>query len=213
MAIKKNSNSKTTKVTNETKAEKVDNKETINVASKEINETVEAKEEIKEDVKPVVIETNKSIEPTDLILCQSITSGILIINGMKSRTKYVFANVGDEEYIEYQDLLAMVLSKSSNIFTPRILIQDTKIFNDARWSKVKDMYDSMYGKDDIEEIINLPVDDFRSTLNNIPFGLLNAVKTEVSTRASEGTFDSLQKIKIVDEICHTEIQSLLLSQQ
>ena len=208
MAIKKNSNSKTTKAVSEVKTEKAEVKEIKNSEEKkEENTTVQIEE------KPVELEKSKDIESTDLILCQSITSGMLIINGMKSKTKYIFANIGDEEYIEYQDLLAMMLSKSANIFAPRFLIEDKKIFEDVRWKKVKEMYDTMYGQEDIEEIINLPIEDFRSTMNNIPLGLQNAVKTEVSTRVNDGTFDSLQKIKIVDEICHTEIQSLLLSQQ
>lgn len=208
MAIKKNNNSKTAKAVSEVKTEKAEVKEIKNSEEKkEENTTVQVEE------KPVELEKSKDIESTDLILCQSITSGMLIINGMKSKTKYVFANIGDEEYIEYQDLLAMMLSKSANIFAPRFLIEDKKIFEDIRWKKVKEMYDTMYGQEDIEEIINLPVDDFRSTMNNIPLGLQNAVKTEVSTRVNDGIFDSLQKIKIVDEICHTEIQSLLLSQQ
>src|SRR5574344_978057 len=151
MAIKKNSNSKTTKAVSEVKTEKAEVKEIKNSEEKkEENTTVQIEE------KPVELEKSKDIESTDLILCQSITSGMLIINGMKSKTKYIFANIGDEEYIEYQDLLAMMLSKSANIFAPRFLIEDKKIFEDVRWKKVKEMYDTMYGQEDIEEIINLP---------------------------------------------------------
>jgi hypothetical protein len=34
----------------------------------------------------------------------------------------------------------------------------------------------------------------------------------VAEGVSNGTFDSIQKIKIVDEVCQTEIQKLLLAE-
>lgn len=43
----------------------------------------------------------------------------------------------------------------------------------------------------------------------VPKGLKTAIKIEVATRLDNGTFDSIQKVRAVDEICGTELEKMI----
>ena len=53
-----------------------------------------------------------------------------------------------------------------------------------------------------------PEKTLESVLETAPVGLKNAIKIEVSDRYTDGTFDSINKIKAVEEICDVEILNL-----
>ena len=50
---------------------------------------------------------------------------------------------------------------------------------------------------------------FKKALAEVPKGLKTAIKIEVATRLDNGTFDSIQKVRAVDEICGTELEKMI----
>ena len=49
----------------------------------------------------------------------------------------------------------------------------------------------------------------KKALAEVPKGLKTAIKIEVATRLDNGTFDSIQKVRAVDEICGTELEKMI----
>lgn len=148
-------------------------------------------------------------KPNDLILCKSLFAGTLFFDGQKSDVTYKFANMGDTQYIEYQDLLAAMLSESDVIYKPYIIIQDEDVLKETHWEKLNEVYNKLYDDEDIEILLNMPYDRFKKEVNLLPVGVLETLKTVISTRIANGTFDSANKVKLIDELCGTDMMLLL----
>ena len=162
---------------------------------------------VEEKVEPV--KEPRKFAQNDMILCRSVTPGGLIING-RSGQKYVFSNVGDENEIEFQDLNSLKNSHSNFLYRPRIIIEDEELLEHPRWKDLAEFYEAeVYGMEDVDEVLNLPLAQFKSALEKLPKGLLRQLQLVVSQRIEEGTFDSLTKLKAMDEYCGTDFMKLL----
>lgn len=153
-------------------------------------------------------ETKKAVrkfEPTDLIQVRSITQGTLLMPGTKSKILYTWESYGDIVQVEYQDLYTLKASRSGYLYKPHFIIEHEELLEQAHWKDLKAIYDNLLTKSDISDILNLPPTDFEETLKSLPEGFKDAVKIEVSTRLDNGTFDSIKKVKIVDQICGTDL--------
>ena len=58
-------------------------------------------------------------------------------------------------------------------------------------------------------VLNKPITSFKSALKTLPKGLLKAVTVEVAKRIEDGSFDSLKKIQILDEVCGTDFGKMI----
>lgn len=189
-------------------------KQTENVTQTNDNATVNNSSEAKVDrIEPAVKETPKKTakkyEPDDLIMCRSMYAGTLLFTGIKSKQTYEFCGIGDTRYIEYQDLQAAMITRKQNLYAPYIIIEDEELLEDVHWKSLRDLYDSMYDESDIEDLLNLPTVRFKEEFKKLPVGFKKTVSLIVSTRVQEGTFDSVNKISIIDELCGTDIKCLI----
>ncbi len=161
--------------------------------------------------------TEKAVEKTtvrkfksdDLICVRSVTQGELILPGKKTGILYRWSAFGDVTEVEYQDLYSLKSSRSSYIYSPMFVIEDEELLADPRWKDIVAIYEQMYDAQNFNEILKLPTQKFRTVLKQLPEGYKNALKIEIATRLDKGTFDSISKIKAVDEICGTDFMSLL----
>lgn len=182
--------------------------------------TVEPKVELEPVIESVVEEVEKNVEPVknvakeykkdDVIPCRSVTAGYLGIVGPRTKQPYPFENMGDVAYIEYQDLYSWLTAQHPIIFKPFLIIEDTDLLEDVRWAAVKELYENMCALEDVNEILNLPVNEFKKKFPILPVGLKSAVKSEIVKRIGDGTFDSIGKIKVVDDVCGTSIGSMMI---
>ena len=189
--------------------------------------TVKKVEPVKEIMEDVVLEDNTSEEATipqpiselkkmsprqfnqnDLVLCRSVTAGWLGVSG-KSGQYYVFENFGDVCEIEYQDLFALKSRHSNYIYAPLFVIEDDELLENPRWADVAQFYDEKVFKEDIEEVLNLPISTFEVSLRKLPKGLAKALQVKVAEKIENGTFDSLKKIKVIDEVFGTDFRSII----
>lgn len=145
----------------------------------------------------------------DLIPCRSVTRGGLVCVGKKSGEIYRWSDYGDVTEVEYQDLMGLRASKTRFIYGPLFIIEDEELLADPKWKDVVAVYEKALAYEDLNTMLELPPATFRVALENLPKAMRKAVATEVSTRLSDGLFDSLQKVKIVDEICGTDLKLLL----
>lgn len=170
------------------------------------------KSEVKTEVKPKTQTNKQQVEaskkdyaPTDTIKCLSVTHGELIMKGIKSDLMYTWAGFGDIAYVEYQDLFAAKTRKSDFIYAPYFVIEDDELLSQDRWADVKKFYDGMYTYRDANDILQLDLPSFQRAIETSPKGLQKAIQVEMVTQLENGTFDSLQKIKLMDDICGTDI--------
>ena len=182
-------------------------KEAESVVENTKPETVEAVE-VKEA--SVNIETSKKavkkFNPDDMILCQSICVGQTFVKGFKSGTIYTFEALGAEEYIEYRDLVAAVRSKDSILFKPFIIVLDEDFINEQK--TLKSFYENMYTPEDFEEFFRLKPNQMVEALNNMPIGIRETIKSMAVGKIQDGVFDSVARIKALDDYFGTKMMLL-----
>ena len=180
--------------------------------TKKTNNDVSKNEKKEEEVlKTNESSTKKEFGQEDLILCRSMVSGQLFVDGVRSGLLYTFADYNDTCEIEYRDLIYLVRSyKDKTIYEPRIIIEDEDFI--AENPKLAELYESMYTKGDLMEIINLPISQMIDTINALPMGCKNALKGITATMIDNGQLDSIQKIKALDEIFETNMLLTLVQE-
>lgn len=156
-------------------------------------------------------ETKKQYKPDDLIPCKSLTAGKMIFIGARTNIPYVWSNAGDVAYLEYQDLMSAILSRSNYVYMPRFVIEDENIIGDPRWAELKDIYDNLYDAGDVRELLSerTSINRFKSAIKAAPAGLINAVRSEMAQGIQNGTFDSIGKVRAMDEFLGTKMVELL----
>lgn len=187
-------------------------KKTTKPATEKVAEVAVETPAVEAPVKTTKTEPKKEyrqFNQTDLILCRSVTAGWLGVSG-KSGQYYVFENFGDECEIEYQDLFALKSRHSNYIYAPHFVIEDEELLENPRWADVAKFYDEeVYTLEDVDAVLNLPTSNFKSALQKLPRGLAKSLQVKVAEKIEDGTFDSLQKIKMIDEVFGTDFRSIL----
>ena len=175
------------------------------IVEETINKVVEEPEVVETIVE---IKEPRVFKPEDRIICSSVTQGELLLPG-KSGELYRWLAYGDEADVQYQDLLALKSKKSQYIYEPLFVIEDEELLEDKRWTDLNPIYEKLFAIDNFDELLSLPIGKFTEIFKMMPAGMQKSVKIEVATRLEEGTFDSLQKVKAIDEICGSDLACLL----
>ena len=163
-------------------------------------EEIKPVEELKsEEVeKPLTYEPKKkTFEQSDGIMCRSICSGVLFIQGPKTGMMYQFTDYDDQTEIEYRDLVAMVRSKDRNIYDPRIIIEDKDFLKE--YSAVEDYYTSQFSNRDIKAILKMDDAEMVEAIKKLPRGALDNLKSIAAFQVANGYIDSRRKIKTLNE--------------
>ena len=171
-----------------------------------------AKHTVVEDVKVQdenVTKTPRKYEPTDMIMCHSVFPGQYFFSGPKTKVVYPFMASGDETPVEYQDLQSAMMAKKKSIMAPCIVIDDEELLEDPRWKQVKNVYETMFAVGDIDKLLSKPFATFKKEFEVLPIGAKRKVMMEISTRVREGSFSEMNKIRLVDEACNSNIAVLL----
>lgn len=176
-------------------------KKKLNVS--DIAEEKEIIDEVKETEEIKVSPTPRKYEKDETIPCKSITNGLLLITGDKSGILYRWADYGHIEDIEYQDLIYMIKAHKSGVFKPRFIIQDDEFI--AQHPELEELYTSLYSMQDLADILALPVGQMKAVIMELPKGAFEAIKGVAGSMISSGRYDSVRKIKVLDEIFDTQL--------
>lgn len=153
------------------------------------------KEEVKETI--TYEPKKKTFEQSDGIMCRSVCSGVLFIEGPKTGMMYQFADYDDQTEIEYRDLVAMVRSKDKNVYEPRIIIEDKDFLNE--YSAIEDYYSSQFKTRDIKAILDMDDVEMVEAIKKLPRGALDNLKSIAAFQVANGYLDSRKKIKTLNE--------------
>lgn len=178
------------------------------VEKKSTSKKTAAKKTASAENKPA-IKAPKKYEPNDTVMCHSVFPGTFLFSGPKSKIVYPFEAPGDENPVEYQDLLAALMGKKKSVMAPYIVIDDEELLEDVKWKQVKQIYDDMFAIKDMDGFLALPFNEFEQTFNKLPVGVKKNVMLEISARVRDGRFSEMRKIRLVDEACNSNIAVLL----
>ena len=159
-------------------------------------------------IKTPAKKTPKKYSPTDTIECRSVTGGELILVGDKTKLHYNWADFGDTAYVEYQDLQALQSRRSAFLTKPRFIIEDDNLVE--QWgSMLKPIYDKINMKN-IEELFNLPVNQFEAQLKVVPDGLKDAIQTKAVQMIQNDELYDIRKVRAIDNVWGTDFVAMFM---
>lgn len=142
----------------------------------------------------------------DMILCKSVTYGELLLPGKKSKLLYIWSNYGDTTEVEFQDLQALRSTRSAYLMNPYFVVEDEELLE--QWPELKALYDKTMALD-IDSLFNLPINQFKKRLREIPVGFKDPIKNIAGEKIRNGSLDSIAKINALDEILGTELKLMI----
>lgn len=149
----------------------------------------------------------RTFAPNDQIPCRSITHGELIFEGRKSKLQYRWENINDVTYVSFEDLQAAHSMKSKFLTTPYFIIEDEDLVQ--KWSPMLSHIYENINHENIEEMFKLSPARLRQQLKIAPEGVKKTVKSMVAAQIVSGEFDSISRIKVIDEVLGTELLSMI----
>lgn len=167
---------------------------------------VESSIEKKEVIEAAPKKAPRKFAMDDPILCKSVTFGELLLPGKKSQLLYTWANYGDTTEVEFQDLQALRSTRSAYLNAPYFVIEDEELLE--QWPEFKALYEKVAAID-VDNLFNLPINQFKKRLREIPVGFKDSIKNIASDKILNGSLDSLSKINALDEILGTDLKLLI----
>lgn len=147
----------------------------------------------------------KTFNPDDAIPCRSITGGELFYYGHKTGNKYVWSNVNDECFVMYQDLQSLRVTRSDYLFKPLFIVLDEDLVQ--QWPELHKLYSSLLTTEEIYELLALDPALLKSNLMKLPVGMQEHIKDIAGDMVVNGQLDSIQRIKVLDEVLDTDFMS------
>lgn len=167
---------------------------------------VETSIEKKEVIEAAPKKAPRKFAMDDPILCKSVTFGELLLPGKKSQLLYTWSNYGDTTEVEFQDLQALRSTRSAYLNAPYFVIEDEELLE--QWPEFKALYEKVAAID-VDNLFNLPINQFKKRLREIPVGFKDSIKNIASDKILNGSLDSLAKINALDEILGTDLKLLI----
>lgn len=171
---------------------------TTTPVEKPVVENVSAAKEV---VKP---KEKKVFQQNDGIMTTSITTGTLIMIGIKTGIVYTWADYGDQTEVEYADLVAAVRSSKDQVYKPYFIIDDEDFLEN--YPNVSKIYENI--PDSLEDVFRLSNDKFKKVISTLPEGARESLKSMAAKFIQSGELDSVAKIRAMDETFGCELSLL-----
>lgn len=150
--------------------------------------------------------SKKTFEPSDMISCRSICQGGLYLEGPRTKMPYQWSDYGATEDIEYRDLVELVRTRSSYVFSPFFIIDDVDFVNE--FTVLKKFYEDNYTVTELSAVLDMPVNEMIDAIKSLPKSALDTLKSIAASQVSVGQIDSVRKIKALDQIFGTDLNLL-----
>ena len=194
--VKKTTTKTATKVTAKPTPKVNTTVKTTAIAEEVVEETVEET--------PVIVE-KKTFTDSDYILCRSVCSGGLNVLS-PSGILYEFKDYGFECDINYRDLVDLIRRGSDHVFLPRFVILDEDFLDN--FPTVQKVYGEMYTKEDLAQILELPVSAMKREIEKLPVSTKNSMRNLIATQIANGKLDSISKVRELTTIFNSDFNLL-----
>lgn len=162
-------------------------------------------ETIETPVEAVAEKEKKVFTDSDYILCRSVCYGGLSISS-QSGNLYEFKDYGYDCEINYRDLVSLIRKGSDHVFLPRFIILDDDFLED--FPTVKQVYEKMYTRNDLLEILDLPTYKMELAIKELPDATRNVLERMIATEIANGHLDSISKVRKLSEIFNSDFNLL-----
>lgn len=162
-------------------------------------------EEVTVKVEPVIVKEKKVFTDSDYILCRSVCSGGLNVVS-QSGNLYEFKDYGSECEINYRDLVTLIRRGSDHVFLPRFVILDEDFLKD--FPTVQRVYGAMYTREDLVEILDLPVSRMKTEIAKLPKATKDSMRNLIATQIANGRLDSISKVRELTNIFDSDFNLL-----
>lgn len=156
-----------------------------------------------------IIKTPRKFNADEMVTCRSVRNGVMQYVGRKSGDLYEWTDYGDVTDVAYSDLLAIKVNKSKFIYGPWFLIEDPEAVEAL---KLTELYEQFADYTDVESFLDLPAAEMRRKLQNAPEGFKDTVARTAGLRIRDGRFDSVIKIKVIDDVLGKNLMSMINSE-
>lgn len=150
--------------------------------------------------------TKKKFGQTDFVMCRSVVTGGLYLEGAKTKQVYIWTEYGDETEVEYRDLVAEVRQRSEFVFGPRFIVEDDDFIDE--FPQLQQFYAQYYSVKELGDILDLPVNQMAKKILELPKGAKDSIRNLAASKIKTGQIDSVQKIKKLDEVFETDLEFL-----
>lgn len=156
-----------------------------------------------------VAKAPRKFNADDMVTCRSVRNGVMQYVGRKTGDLYEWTDYGDVTDVAYSDLLAIKVNKSKFIYGPWFLIEDPEAVEAL---KLTELYAQFADYTDVESFLELPAAEMRRKLQNAPDGFKDTVARTAGLKIRDGRFDSVIKIKVIDDVLGKNLMSMINSE-
>lgn len=136
------------------------------------------------------------IDRNEMILCRSMTNGVLIYVSDRTRNRYVWSDFGTVQYIDMGELLDMRASHPKFLNEVQLIVEDDDAVEYLGLTKV---YETVADFGDLDEFFNKSTDELSEILEELPSGIKRTIANRARTLIEDGTLDQLNKIKLLED--------------
>jgi hypothetical protein len=119
---------------------------------------------------------------------------------------YEFKDYGSECEINYRDLVTLIRRGSDHVFLPRFVILDEDFLKD--FPTVQRVYGAMYTREDLVEILDLPVSRMKTEIAKLPKATKDSMRNLIATQIANGRLDSISKVRELTNIFDSDFNLL-----
>lgn len=200
MSEKKKEEKKTVKKTKPKTKAKATSKKEAKVES--------LKEEVVEEVKEPTPTRRKSIdiELNSMICLRSVTKGGLTYISPKTGMQVTWGDYGDEEYLDYGEILTMKSSKGSFLNRPFVIVDDEEVAEKLGLTK---MYNEMINLDSLDSFHRQSIEDITKQIEKSPKGIKKLIGDKAREQIQNGELVDIRKIKLLEDKLKIELSILI----
>lgn len=169
-------------------------------AKKNTKPRTTAKQTVAQSLKNVKIASNEKFKDDDMIMCLSVTAGVLTYTGRRTNDTYIWDALGESIPIAYKDIRAeMMRSKSKYIYGPLFLILDEEVYE--QFDRVKKLYDDMLSQEAVERILIKGNEKaLRNLYNSLSDTRKDILSHVVTDYIGDGTITDYRQINLLSNV-------------
>lgn len=146
------------------------------------------------------------IAPNELINVRSVTSGGLSYLSTRTNMLYTWAEYGDVQPMEYQELVSMKSSNRGFLFKPLLVIDDEQV---AEKLGLTELYNQLEEVADLDGFFGRDLSSMRDIISKLPSGAKETIKQTASEMVRDGKLYDTRKIKMLEKELNTDLMILL----
>lgn len=150
----------------------------------------------------------KKFQAGDMIPCRCVRPNKVIYYSTKTDSRYEWNGYGDIEEVDYADLLKWKTSKDSYLYEPKVVIEDSDLYE--QWKNLLEpIYKNFMGLEDPKTLFNMSDSKFEQKLKTAPSTFQEIIKVTASRMLKEKTLNQISKINIIDKVLKTCLKDFL----